>query len=162
MLGGMSMLTRFNPTDGIADFWNEFRKPTPYRIPILLVSFAIPLWGVYMLMGERYLIPPERPTIEYITSFEPGRTDAEIVASNIENQKRKEAEQARRAALEEEAKQAYRDLGRATGVDVDAMEREIAAEKAREEAAKEARRKAAIAAQAAATAKPETPPKAGE
>lgn len=140
------MLTRFNPTDGIADFWHEFRKPTPYRWPILFVSFAIPLWGVYMLAQERHLIPPERPTIDYITSFEPGRTDAEIMASNIENQKRKEAEEARIAAMEEEAKEAYRALGRATGVDVDAMEREIAAEKAREEAAQEARRKAAQAA----------------
>lgn len=143
MLTAMSMLTRFNPTGGIVDFWNEFRKPTPYRWPVLFVSFAIPLWGLYMLSGERYLIPPERPTIQYITSFEPGRTDEEIIASNIENQKRKEAEQARIAALEEEAKEAYRALGRATGVDVDAMEREIAEEKAREEAAQEARRKAA-------------------
>jgi hypothetical protein len=143
MLAGMSMRTRFNPAGGLADFWNEFRKPTPYRGPILLVSFAIPLTAVYLIAQERHLIPPERPTIEYITSFEPGRTDEEIIASNIENQKRKEAEQARIAALEEEAKEAYRALGRATGVDVDAMEREIAEEKAREEAAKQARRKAA-------------------
>jgi hypothetical protein len=145
----MSMLTRFNPAGGVADFWNEFRKPTPYRGPILLVSFAIPLTAVYLIAQERHLIPPERPTIDYITSFEPGRTDEEIIASNIANQKRKEAEAARIAALEEEAKEAYRALGRATGVDVDAMERKIAEEKAREEAAIEARRKAAQQASAA-------------
>lgn len=159
MLRRMSRLSRFNPTNGIADFWNEFRKPTPYRTPILVVSFVIPLTGLYLLSQERHLIPPERPTIEYITSFEPGRTDEEIIASNIENQKRKEAEQARIAALEEEAKEAYRALGRATGVDVDAMEREIAAEKAREEAAIEARRKAA---QQASAADDQTPAESSE
>ncbi|WP_435418538.1 hypothetical protein WAB17_02905 [Parerythrobacter aurantius] len=138
----MGKLSRFNPSGGIADFWNEFRKPTPYRWPILLTSLAIPLTSLYLISQERHLIPPERPTIDYITSFEPGRSDSEIVASNIENQKRKEAEQARIAALEEEAKDAYRALGRATGVDVDAMEREIAEEKAREEAAAGSRRQA--------------------
>ena len=146
MLADMSMLTRFNPTGGIADFWNEFRKPTPYRVPILMVSFAIPLTAVYLLSQERHLIPPERPTVEYITSFEPGRSDEEILVSNQQNQERKEAEQARIAALEEEAKAAYRALGRATGVDVDAMEREIREEKAREEAAERARRESAQAA----------------
>lgn len=139
----MSMLTRFNPADGVADFWAEFRKPTPYRMPILIVSFAIPLTGVYLLSQERHMIPPERPTIDYITSFAPDRTDEEIIASNLANQQRKEAEEARIAALEDEAKAAYRALGRATGVDVDAMEREIAAEKAREKAAADARREAA-------------------
>ena len=40
--------------------------------------------------------------------------------------------------IEEEKKQLYRDLGRATGIDVDAMEAEIEAERAAEEAAEEA------------------------
>jgi len=30
--------SRFNPTGGIADFWNEIRRPQPYRWPILLAS----------------------------------------------------------------------------------------------------------------------------
>lgn len=151
----MSMLTRFNPTGGIADFWAEFRKPTPYRGPILIVSFAIPLIGVYLLSQERHLIPPERPTIDYITSFAPDRSDEEIVASNIENQKRKEAREARIAAMEEEARAAYRALGRATGVDVDAMERKIAEEKRQEQAAKEARRDTARAASGEREAAPQ-------
>lgn len=143
MLAIMGKLSRFNPAGGIADFWHEFRKPQPYRIPILLVSFGIPLTGTYFLAQEKHMIPPERPEVTYITSFEPGRSDAEIIASNIENQRRKDAEAARIAALEEEAREAYRALGRATGIDVDAMEREIAAERAAEEAAAEARRRAA-------------------
>lgn len=140
MLRAMSMLTRFNPVGGVSDFWNEFRKPQPYRVPILLVSAAIPLFGLYLLTGERYMIPLERPDVTYITSYAPGRSDAEILASNIANQERKEAEAAYRAQLEEQARDGYRALGRATGLDVDEMEREARAEQQREEAAAEARR----------------------
>lgn len=137
----MSMLSRFNPVGGVSDFWNEFRKPQPYRVPILLVSAAIPLFGLYLLTGERYMIPLERPDVTYITSYAPGRSDAEILASNIANQERKEAEAAYRAQLEEQARDGYRALGRATGLDVDEMEREARAEQQREDAAAEARRK---------------------
>ena len=141
MLGAMSMLSRFNPVGGVSDFWNEFRKPQPYRVPILLVSAAIPLFGLYLLTGERYMIPLERPDVTFITSYAPGRSDAEILASNIANQERKEAAAAYRAQLEEQARDGYRALGRATGLDVDEMEREARAEQQREEAAAEARRR---------------------
>lgn len=137
----MSKLSRFNPVGGASDFWNEFRKPQPYRLPILLVSVAIPLFGVYLLTGERYMIPLERPEVTFITSYAPGRSDAEIMASNVANQERKEAEAAYRAELEEQAREGYRALGRATGLDVDEMEREALAEQRREEAAAEARRR---------------------
>lgn len=158
----MGKLSRFNPAGGVADFWTEFRKPQPYRIPILLVSFGIPLTGTYFLAQEKHMIPPERPEVTYITSFAPGRTDAEIIASNIDNQRRKEAEAARIAELEEQTREAYRALGRATGIDVDAMEREIAAERAAEKraaeaSAAEARRRAAQQTGAAAP-----PPAGGE
>lgn len=137
----MSKLSRFNPVGGASDFWNEFRKPQPYRLPILLVSVAIPLFGVYLLTGERYMIPLERPEVTFITSYAPGRSDAEIMASNVANQERKEAEAAYRAELEEQAREGYRALGRATGLDVDEMEREALAEQRREEATAEARRR---------------------
>src|SRR5690606_5818539 len=87
-----------------------------------------------MLIPKSERVAPPRPEVTYITSWRADRTDEEIVASNLENQRRKEE----RAALEEERaelrKEMYRDLGRATGIDVDEMEREIA----REEAAAEA------------------------
>lgn len=143
----MRFTSRFNPTGGIADFWHEIRRPTPYRWPILglslLCSFALLFW----VTKERVLVPPERPKVSFISTFAEGRTDAEIVASNLENQKRKERREAEQARREAEAKAAYRALGRATGLDVDAMERKIAAEKAAEEAAK-AKASAAVAAPA--------------
>lgn len=143
MLRAMGMLTRFNPTSGIQDFWNEFRRPQPYRIPILLVSAAVPIILIFAFIGGRSeKAALERPDVFYITTFEPGRTDEEIMASNIENQKLKEERAARRAELEERKKDAYRALGRATGLDVDAMERQIEEERAREEAAREANQQA--------------------
>ena len=76
----MSSLTRFNPKAGIVDFWHEFRKPNPLRIPMLLAS-TVPLLVIfYWLAGETHYRTPERPTITYITTFDPERTDAEIMA----------------------------------------------------------------------------------
>lgn len=131
----MRMVSRFNPTGGAKDFWHEFTRPNPYRWPILGLS-ALGTFGLlFWITQERVYVPPPRPEVSYISTFAPGRTDAEIVASNIANQRRKERLAAERAEREEEIKDMYRALGRATGLDVEAMEREIAAEKAREKAA---------------------------
>ena len=131
----MRMVSRFNPAGGIRDFWNEFRKPNPYRWPILLVS-AIPMvLTVWWATGERVIMPPERPEVTYISTFPEGRTDEEIRASNIENQRYNDRIRALRAEQDEAVRDMYRELGRATGLDVDAMEAEIEAERIREEAA---------------------------
>lgn len=124
--------SRFNPASGIVDFWNEFRKPTPYRWPILLVSSLPIVMIVAWASDQRVVAPLDKPEVTYITSFAPDRSDEEIIDSNAANQ---EVQELRRARLEELAarkKQMYRDLGRATGLDVDAMEREIAEQEARE------------------------------
>jgi hypothetical protein len=134
----MRFSSRFNAAGGFADFWHEIRRPTPYRWPVLglslLCSFALLFW----VTKERVLVPPERPKVSYISTFAEGRSDAEIIASNRANQARKERREAEQARRDEQVKAAYRALGRATGLDVDAMERKIAAEKAAQEAAKAA------------------------
>jgi uncharacterized protein (UPF0335 family) len=134
----MRLNSRFNPTGGIVDFWREVRRPTPYRWPILGLSLLCSFGLLFWVTKERVLVPPEPPKVSFISTFAEGRTDAEIVASNLENQQRKERREAERAKLEEEVKAAYRALGRATGVDVDAMERKIAADKAAADAARKA------------------------
>ena len=141
----MRVTRRYNPAGGIADFWNEFRRPNPYRWPILAASLLCTGALFYYIVTEEAFIPPAPPQVTYITTFAEGRSDEEIIASNIANQKVKERRQAERAALEERKRQMYRDLGRATGIDVDAMEAEIEAERAREEAAAEAARERANA-----------------
>jgi hypothetical protein len=142
----MRLSSRFNPVGGLADFWNEIRRPTPYRWPILLASVLCSGAIIYSIASESVLVPPERPKVSLISTFAPGRSDAEIMASNRANQIRKERLAAEQARREEEVKAAYRALGRATGLDVDAMERRAAAERAAEEArAKAARGRTAAA-----------------
>lgn len=130
--------SRFNPGPGLIDFWHEFRKPNPYRWPILAVS-AAPVGAVLLwFFNDIYYADPARPEVTYITSYAPDRSDAEIEATNVENQRRKDELRTQQEELSERKKQMYRELGRATGLDVDAMEEQIANDKAREEAERKA------------------------
>lgn len=130
----MRTKSRYNPVDGMADFWNQIRRPTPYRWPILALSMLATFGLLYWIIREKTLIPPEPPKVSFISTFAQGRSDAEIVASNVANQKRKDRLAAEQRKRDDEVKDMYRQLGRATGVDVDAMERKIAADKAAEAA----------------------------
>lgn len=183
----MRIIQRLNPGPGLADFWNEFRRPNKYRWPILagslvltgsliflLTDSAVTLNGmviaVLLVIGgvalaaaiaegvririgilalaavipavifwqfgkERWRVPPAPPEVTYISTFESTRSEAEIEASNRANQAFQDRLRAEQAQREEEAKEAYRTLGRATGLDVDAMERELARDKAQGEQA---------------------------
>lgn len=131
----MRINSRYNPVGGFADFWAEFRKPNPWRWPVLLVSVMLTSGIILLFSQESVMVPPAPPDVTYITTFEPGRTDEEIIASNIENQRIQDRLDELAAEREERRKELYRALGRATGLDVDAMEAEIAAEEARETAA---------------------------
>ncbi|MBA4164566.1 MAG: hypothetical protein C0510_08050 [Erythrobacter sp.] len=133
----MRALHRLNPGPGLSDFWSEFRKPQPYRWPILAVS-ALPFAVIfYWAAGEEVYLPPERPSVTYITSFAPDRSEAEIVASNEANQAKKDELRAQQEEFEQKKREMYRALGRATGVDVDAMEAQIEAERAQKAAEKQ-------------------------
>ena len=93
----------------------------------------------YWLSGETVYGTPERPKITYITTYEPGRTDEQIAASNLANQEVKDL----RAEYEEELAQRKRDLykalGAATGMDVEEIDRRGQETRAAEAAAERAR-----------------------
>ena len=125
--------SRFNPTSGIVDFWHEFRKPNPLRAPILLASMAPFGLIFWWLSGETVYKAPERPQITYITTFDPDRTDEEIIASNIANQEVKDLREADAERREERKRELYKALGAAAGMDVEEIDR-----RAREERAAEA------------------------
>lgn len=130
-----SFWRQVSPRGAIADLVTVFREAGPNRWRIAALS-ALATGGVFSLMwGETYYGPPARPEITYITTWAPHRTEAEILASNVENQRRKERLAAEQAKRDEEIRKIYKDLGRATGLDVDRMERQILAERAAEEAA---------------------------
>ncbi|MEQ8412354.1 MAG: hypothetical protein RIC51_02465 [Erythrobacter sp.] len=130
--------SRFNPKTGALDFWHEFTKPNPLRWPILAAS-CLPLVVIFAwLSSETAYKEPARPDVTYINTFDPDRTDEEIMASNIENQEVKELRQAREQAIAERKRELYKALGRASGMDVDEIERKAEAERAAEEAARKA------------------------
>lgn len=131
--------SRFNPKTGALDFWQEFRKPNPYRWPILIVSTFPLLLIFYWLSSETVYKDPERPQITYITTFDPTRTDAEIIASNEENQEIKELREEAQAALEARKRELYKALGAAAGMDVEEIDRRGREARAAEEAAERAR-----------------------
>ncbi len=131
--------SRFNPKTGVVDFWHEFRKPNPYRIPILIVSTLPLALMFYWLSNETVYKDPERPRITYITTFDPTRTDAQIAASNLENQEVKEMREEAQQALEERKRELYKALGAAAGMDVDEIDERGRAARAAEEAAERAR-----------------------
>lgn len=131
--------SRFNPAPGFLDFWNEFRRPNKYRWPILALS-ALPVAGILAwALEQRYYAAPERPRIEYITTLEDGRSDAEIMAENRANQELKDLRAAEEARIQDRKRDIYKALGKAAGMDVESMEREAAAERAAAEAARQKR-----------------------
>ncbi|MDZ4306682.1 hypothetical protein [Allopontixanthobacter sp.] len=136
----MGMINRFNPTPGALDFWHEFRKPTPYKWPILGVSGLMTFGLMYQITSESVLVPPAPPEVTYIASFPADRTDAEIIASNIDNQRRQDAVAALMEQNEERKRELYRALGRASGMDVEEIDRKAAEERAAIEAAENARK----------------------
>ena len=122
----MSYWRNISPRGAIADLIDFWRQPTPYRWQILGLSVALTFTMMVLLIPESQRVPPPRPQITFITTFEAGRSDDEIVASNIENQKRQDRIEAEMKARAERRREAFRALGRASGFDVDALEKQYA------------------------------------
>lgn len=147
----MASKSRFNPASGFADFWNEIRRPQPYRWPILALSIMPVAGMLYWGMNSTVYGEPERPKINYITTLDPARSDAEIAAENRANQEIKDLRAAEMTRIAQRKRELYKALGSAAGMDVEEIERRAEAERAAEEAAAAKRRAAAPKAATRAT-----------
>ena len=114
-----------SPRGAVGDLVGEWRQPTPHRWQILGVSIAATFALMMVFLPEEQRAPPEKPVITWINTFDAGRTDEEIIASNIENQQRQDAIRAIREAQAERRREIYRALGRASGMDVDADRKSV-------------------------------------
>lgn len=123
-----------NPTGAIGDFVTVFRQARGYRWRFALLAVVCTAMVFSLIVFEEARIEPRPPEIIYINSWRPGRSDAEIHASNLVNQQRKEREAAEQAVRDQQVKDIYKALGRVSGMDVDAIEA-----KAKADAAAEAR-----------------------
>ena len=117
------------------------RGRTAGALPFLAL---LPPLGIFWIFAQEEVRGnPPRPKVTYITTFRPDRSDAEIIASNIANQRYQEQLAAEQAKREEEVRQIYKKLGRLSGMDVDAIEAKAKAERAAEAAAQKAQAPAA-------------------
>lgn len=140
-LWAMRFLDKLNPVGGVTDFWEYFKRPQPYRVPILLASAVMTLGVLSLIIWEKNYIAPAKPKVTWITTLDENRTDAQIYAENLENQRVQEELRAAEEAKLERRSDIYRALGRGSGMDVEAIDERIARERAEAEAKAEARRR---------------------
>ncbi len=117
-----------SPTGAIADFREVYRQAGGNRFRIAIAAAATTLGLFYALTHESWRVPPAKPKITYINSWPKDRTPAETRASIARNQQQKEQRLAYEAKTAEEIKDIYRALGRASGMDVDAIDRRAKAD----------------------------------
>ena len=134
--------SRFNPAPGFADSWHEIRRPRPYRWAFAFASMLPVMAILYWAVSQVEYKAPERPQIDYISSFDPERTEAEIIASNRANQELKDLREAEEERISQRKRDMYKALGAAAGMDVDEIERKAEARRAAKEAAEAKKRTA--------------------
>lgn len=125
---------RISPKRAVEDFADHWNHPTPHRWPIVGVAFAATFSLFMLFIPESQRVEFQSPEVIYITTWDEGRSEAEIIASNCANQRIKDYIEQRLAQREELRRDIYKALGRATFVDVEEMERAAEAERARAEA----------------------------
>ena len=133
ILRGMRMfnLKHVSPIEGIGGFVDQWRQPTPIPLANPGVVGSADLHDDRAARSPRPSARrPPSPTCIWINSWPENRSEKEIVASNIANQKRKDAEAALDKEREEVRKNFYRKLARASGMDPDELAREFGQPKA--------------------------------
>ncbi len=119
----------FNPAVAVRDFREVWVQENPHRLRILLLSGAATFAIFGTMFSESHMIQPRPPEVTYITSYQGERSDAEIIAENIANQRAKEERFADADARREAAREAYEAVGSATGVDTQQARAEGEAER---------------------------------
>jgi hypothetical protein len=132
-----------NAGSDLIGFLRTSGNHSPWLFLAACVPTAIIIYTFYIDTLEKAKPPP--PTVTYFESWPATRTIEESKAAIAERQKLKD-----KMILRE--KEAYKAFGRAVGMDVERIEREVAAERAAEQAT--ATRPAAAAADPAGAASP--------
>ena len=135
-------LRLISPKRAVKDFAEQWRQPTPHRWPIVGVALAATFALFSLFIPDDQRIAPRPPELIYISTWSEDRTEAEIIASNCANQRLKDEIEDRLAQRAELRRDIYKALGRATFVDVDEIEQQIAADNEARRAAAEAEREA--------------------
>jgi hypothetical protein len=124
-----SLWREVSPTGAVRDFiqvWNE----NPHRWRTLAVAIAMTAAMLIVFAPKTEYAPPREPEITYISTFESGRTQQQIIASNLTHEKQEQAIRAQEAKREELRRQVWEAIGRASFVDVDSLKKQAAQDEA--------------------------------
>ncbi|TCM18016.1 hypothetical protein EDF56_105365 [Novosphingobium sp. PhB165] len=124
-----------SPTGMLADFRAVWKEAGQNRWRIAAVSAACTFGVFYMMAMQEGKGPHPPPKVTWISVLPEHQTDAEILASNVANQKRKEAWAAEMAQRDKDVREMYKVIGRYSGMDVDKIAREAEADEAAQKAA---------------------------
>jgi hypothetical protein len=124
----MSFFKTISPSRGAGDLIAYLREDRPYKLPLFLAACVPPLMMVMLFYWDAMdKAKPPPPEVMYFESWPLSRSieesKAAIAKTGAEKTKQLEA-----------SRQAYKALGRATGMDVDAIERQAAADRVADEA----------------------------
>ncbi len=126
-----------SPRGAIADLRTVYEQAGKNRWRIAILA-ALTTFGTFSVMvGQSWTKQRALPEITYINSWPEDRTAAETKAFIEENQRRKEERAVLQAMADAEAKAFWKALGRASGMDVEAIEAKAEAERKAAEAAKD-------------------------
>ncbi len=128
-----------NPTGMVADFKLVWKQAGHNRWRIAAVSAACTFGVFYLMFTQEGSAPHPPPKVTWISVLKEHRTDAEIEAENIANQKAKEANARELARRDKEVRELYKTIGRYSGMDVDKMARDADAQDAAKAKAERAR-----------------------
>lgn len=140
-----------SPRGAIADLVTVFRQAGDNRWRIAALAAACTFAIFSMIWHEGGKGPPRPPKITFIRTFAADRPDAQIAASNLANQHVQDALAAAQARRDEEVRHIYKTIGRASGMDVDAIDAKARAEDKAQRDAERRRLQAELAAERAAT-----------
>ena len=147
-----------NPRGMIADFVEVWKQAGHNRWRFAALAGACTFGVFYLMSTQEAKGPHPPPKVIYISTLPAHRTDAEIMAENIANQKRKDAWEAEQAKREEDVRNIYKTIGRMSGMDVDKIAREGDADRAAAARAQNERARQALQAGRTASA-PDQPPR---
>lgn len=119
-----------NPTGMVADFMIVWKQAGNNRWRIAAVAGACTFGLFYMMTTQEGKGPHPPPKVTWISTLKPNRSDAEIEAENLANQKAKVANAREMARRDKEVRELYKSVGRVSGIDVDKIAREAEAEEA--------------------------------
>ena len=141
----------------IADFVEVWKQAGHNRWRFAALAGACTFGVFYLMSTQEAKGPHPPPKVIYISTLPAHRTDAEIMAENIANQKRKDAWEAEQAKREEDVRNIYKTIGRMSGMDVDKIAREGDADRAAAANAQNERARQALQAGRAASAPDQSP-----